>query len=261
MNRERLKRHILPALVLSVSLWPFLSDVGGAQDRTQAGSEQTLMSWQSPAKLRHLLGGEKGSLTIGAKGIKFWPSKGPSMEWAFQDVQTFRLSAHSLTIETYRNRKRHLPGIERYRFDLGQAVPPSIAAELAREVQRPSQNVVPYSSLQGIVVAAHHKTLTGGTNGVLRLSDDGIAYVTSSGADSRSWRWADLQTVSNPDPWHFFVFGYRDTYEFDLKGKISRQTFNHISDEIWAHNESELRGDPAALAPGTHRNDGRRKDE
>ena len=154
-----------------------------------------------------------------------------------------------------------MPGVARYRFDLNQAIPPPIAAELTRGVLRPSQNTVPYPSLQGTLISVHHRTLTGGTNGVLRLRDDGIDYVTSSGADSRSWRWADLQTVSNSDPWHLFVFGYRDTYEFDLKEEISRKMFNRISDEIWTHNESELRSDPTAPTPSIPRNDGWRKDE
>jgi len=112
-----------------------------------------------------------------------------------------------------------------------------------------------------MIIAAHHRTLTHGTNGVLRFRGDGIDYVTSTAGDSRSWRWADLETVSNPDPWHLFVFGYRDTYAFDLKQQISRKMLNHISDEIWAHNQNELKAAPEALTPGTTGHNGRRGDE
>jgi hypothetical protein len=263
MNRERLKRLALSFPVLFASLCFYLqgTSVGHAQGRDQVASEKPFIVWHSPAKLRHIVGSEKGDLSIGANGIEFRATKGTTERWAFLDVQTFHLSPRRLAIETYQNRKRRLPGVERYRFDLGQTVPPSVASELAQEVQRPSQNAVPNASLQGIVIAAHHRTLAGGTNGVLRFGDNGIDYVTNSGVDSRSWRWADLQTVSNPDPWHLFVFGYRDTYAFDLKQQISRKMLNDVSDEIWAHNQSELRNGPAALAPGTPRNDGRRGDE
>ncbi|HUZ95961.1 MAG TPA: hypothetical protein VMU57_13720, partial [Edaphobacter sp.] len=106
---------------------------------------------------------------------------------------------------------RHLPGVERFRFHLDRAVPPEVAAELARDAQRPSQNAVPNPASQGIVIPAHHRTLTGGTNGTLRFRDGGIDYVTNAAGDSRSWRWADLQTLSNPDPYHLLIFGYRDT--------------------------------------------------
>jgi hypothetical protein len=263
MNRELLKRLALPVLVLFANLWFSLQGtcVGHAQGLHQADSEKSFTAWQSPGKLHHIVGSEEGDLSISAAGIEFKARNRSTLNWAFPDVQTFRISPCHLALETYQNRKRHLPGVSRYRFDLDQTVPPLVAAELAREVQRPSQNAVPNPSSQGTVIAAHHRTLARSTNGILRFRDDGIDYVTSSGADSRSWRWADLQTVSNPDPWHLFVFGYRDIYAFDLKQQISRKMLNDISDEIWAHNESELRDNPAALAPGAPRNDGRRGDD
>ncbi|HUY82342.1 MAG TPA: hypothetical protein VMU92_11515 [Acidobacteriaceae bacterium] len=263
MHRERLKRLVLPVLVLFASLWFSFQGtcVAHAQGLHQADSEKSFIAWQSPGKLHHIVGGEEGTLSISPAGIEFKARNGSTLNWAFQDVQTFRISPRRLALETYQNRKWHLPGVTRYRFDLDQAVPPRVAAELAREVQRPSQNAVPYTQSQGMIIAAHHRTLTHGTNGVLRFRGDGIDYVTSTAGDSRSWRWADLETVSNPDPWHLFVFGYRDTYAFDLKQQISRKMLNHISDEIWAHNQNELKAAPEALTPGTTGHNGRRGDE
>jgi hypothetical protein len=126
--------------------------------------------------------------------------------------------------------------MQRFRFDLDQAVPPEIAAELSLKIQRPSQNAVPDPALQGVVIPAHHRTLTGGTNGALRLSDGGIDYVTGVRGDSRSWRWDDLQTLSDPDPFHLLVFGYRDTYTFDLKEPLSRSLFYRMVNALDAHN-------------------------
>ena len=131
-----------------------------------------------------------------------------------------------------------MPGIERYSFRLAETVPPEVASELAQEVQRPSKNSVPNPASEGIFIAAHHRTLTGGTNGILRFRNDGIDYVTSIAGDSRSWRWADLQTLSDPDPYHLFVFGYRDTYTFDLKAPLSRKLLDWATDQIFTHNES-----------------------
>ncbi len=240
MNRKRLKRRVFFGLVLSASLWFCLqaTGVGLAQDSSQAGSERSSIAWQTPATLRHIVGKEKGDLRISANGIEFQGRNGSTLKWAFLDVQTFRLSPRGLTIETYQNRKRHMPGVERYRFQLSEAVPPEVAAELAHEVQRPSKNAVPSPASQGIVISAHHRTLTGGSNGILRFRDDGIDYVSSTAGDSRSWRWADLETVSNPDPYHLFLFGYRDTYTFDLKTPIPRDLFERATDAIYAHNES-----------------------
>ena len=264
MNRIRWKTHLLPTLMLFTSLCFFLPGAGAqaAQDRQQAaGAEKPVAVWQSPAKLRRMAGGEKGDVIIGLSGIKFQTRKGRTLHWSFLDIQAFSLSPHSLTIKTYQDRKKHLPGIERFRFHLDRAVPPEVAAELAGEVQRPSQNAVPNPSTQGIVVPAHHRTRIGGTNGELRFREGGIDYVTRAGTDSRSWRWTDLQTVSQPDPYHLFVFGYRDTYTFDLKKPLPRSLFNHVTDEIWTHNGSEGSGDPVAPTPGTMVNGRRRGDE
>ncbi len=264
MNRIRLKWRVLPALVLFASLCSFLPGAGAetAQDPQQtAGAEQTIVPWQSPTKLRRMVGSEKGDVVLDVHGIEFRPRRGHTLHWSLLDIQTFFLSPHSLTIKTYQDRKKHLPGIEQFRFHLDRAVPPEVAAELAGEVQRPSQNAVPNPSTQGIVVPAHHRTRIGGTNGELRFREGGIDYVTRAGTDSRSWRWTDLQTVSQPDPYHLFVFGYRDTYTFDLKKPLPRSLFNHVTDEIWTHNGSEGSGDPVAPTPGTMVNGRRRGDE
>ena len=250
MNRERLKVCLLFLLALSATLWLCLPGAFAerVQDCSQAGTEQRFMPWQSPAKLHRIVGSEKGDVRIGEDGIEFQPRKGNALKWRFLDIQTFTLSSHSLVIKTYQDRKKHLPGMQRYRLKLDQAVPPAVASELAQEVRRPSQNEVPEPATRCIVIIpAHHRTSTGGTNGVLRFRDDGIDYVTSIAGDSRSWRWADLETVSEADPYHLLVFGYRDSYTFDLKKQLSRSLFNHVSDEIWAHSESEMRDGSVAL--------------
>jgi len=200
---------------------------------------QTVLSWTSPAKLHHVIGQEKGDLKITGEGIEFRSLKGRTVSWNYLEVQTFLLSPQTLVIETYQNRKHHLPGMQRFRFDLDQAVSAKIAAELARKIQRPSQNEVPDPESQGVVILAHHRTPTGGTNGSLRFSDGGIEYVTDVRGDSRSWRWADLQTLSDPDPFHLLVFGYRDTFTFDLKAPLSQALFYRLVDAIDAHNASE----------------------
>jgi hypothetical protein len=227
--------------MLAASLSPCLPAQSAeiAQDRQQTASERSSPFWQSPAKLHHAVGSEKGDLLVGANGLEFRSGKGQTLKLPYLEVQTFHFSPHSLVIETYQNRKMHLPGIERLRFDVAEAVFPEIAAELAREVQRPSQNAVPNPTAQGIVIPAHHRSLTGGTNGILRFRDGGIDYVTGTPDDSRSWRWADLQTLSSTDPYHLLVFGCRDTYSFDLKELLPQSLYYRLVDEIDAQSATE----------------------
>jgi hypothetical protein len=75
---------------------------------------------------------------------------------------------------------------------------------------------------------------SGGSNGTLRLKDTGIDYVTESGRDSRTWRWADIQTIANPNPYELRVTGYRETVEFDLKKPLARVVFEQMWDRLYA---------------------------
>jgi len=234
MNRMPLKWQVWPVLVLAASLSPCLPAQSAeiVQDRQQAASERPSPFWQSPAKLRRAVGSEKGDLLVGANGIEFRSGKGQTLKLSYLEMQTFHLSPHSLVIETYQNRRKHMPGVERLRFEMTESVSPQVAADLAKEVQRPSQNAVPDPAAQGIVIPAHHRSLAGGTNGILRFRDGGIDYVTGAPDDSRSWRWADLQTLSSPDPYHLLAFGYRDTYSFDLKELLPQSLYYRLVDEI-----------------------------
>ena len=244
MNRKRLKLYAWAVLLLSTTFSPYLLGAGAqlARSRDQTTSEVGIVPWQSPAKLHQMVGKEHGDLILDGEGIEFRSHQGRTVKLPFLEVQTFLLSQHRLVIETYQNRARHLPGMARYRFDLEQAMPPQVAAELARKVKRPSQNAVPYVDLQAYAIPAHHRTGTGGTNGTLRFRDGGIDYVTESTGDSRSWRWADLQTLSDPDPYHLLVFGYHDNYTFDLKEPLPQSLYYGLVDALDLKNATDSGG-------------------
>ena len=122
-----------------------------------------------------------------------------------------------------------------YRFAVNTSIPASVAAELAQRVNKPVQNGDPDPiATTCLTVPAHHGTRFGGTNGTLRFRDDGIDYVTPGGQDSRSWRWADVQTLANPTPYQLRVGGYLETFEFELKQPMSADLFDRLWDHIYA---------------------------
>lgn len=231
------------ALITTVAFAGLSVTVRAAQQPGSAndGGNTIAGRWETAAREHRTLPGTKvhGILAIGEKGVEFRSEGGREQKWGLTEIRTAFIAPHRLIVETYVNRSLHRPGEQRYEFDLTQAVPPSIAAELAAGIARPSQNAVTDSGVPAIAaIPAHHRALSGGTNGVLRFHKDGIDYVTPSKEDSRSWRWADLQTLSDPDPYHLFIFGYRDTYTFDLKTPLPRGLFDRAADEIYAHNQS-----------------------
>jgi hypothetical protein len=219
-------------------------------------------AWESPARLRHgVIGGTAGTLRADSKGVEFVPMKGASKRWTFTEIKDLDLQRHRVVLIGYDNREWHLPGTQRFDLELKKEITPAVAASLTEEMARPVRNRVPDPDAPSItVIAVRRSDHFGGSNGFLRIRQQGIDYVTAEPGQSRSWRWLDLQTLSNPDPYHFFVFGYRDNYSFDLKETLSREQFNHLSDEIWTHNESEMKGSPVPFPPSAT-TDGGRKDE
>ena len=195
--------------------------------------------WQSPARMRKFIGSRPGTLKIDSAGIEFQPSKGTKYRWPYVEIKTFDLSSNTLILLGYQNKSLHRPGTKSFRINLADPVPPTVAAELARQVAKPTRNGDPDPKLESSasIPARHHRNF-GGSNGTLRFSEGGIDYVTTA-RDARSWRWADLETLSNPDPYRLLVFSYRDAYRFDLKVPLSQALFNHLTDEINSHNASE----------------------
>jgi hypothetical protein len=195
------------------------------------------LDWESQARLHRGLGSSRGTLTLSQDGVLFRPTAGATLHWPFLEIQTFDLlSPRRLVITGYENRSWHEHGERKYRFDLSVAMPPNIAAELARRVAKPARNADPDPTATSFAtVPARHRTLAGGTNGTLHFGPDGIDYLTTNGQGGRSWHWSDIQTLAEPDPFQLRVNSYRETFTFELKQPMSRELFDRLWDEIYAH--------------------------
>ena len=214
---------------------------------TPSGSEEAAgsLNWKAPARLRRRFSKTSGTLVVDAHGVSFQPDKGSALHWSFAEIETLFLGSRKLSVKTYVPRGRLLPGTSEVRFELGSNMPASVAAELVARVKRPSRNSEPLELRPAFaLLPAHHSSRWGGgSNGVLRFHNEGIDYVSRIVKDSRSWRWGDIQTLSNPDAYHLTVFGYLETYSFDLKEPLKQRTYDGLNDEVYRHHE-ELRETP-----------------
>ena len=191
-------------------------------------------NWQTTAKWhRSLNKALPGTLVIDSDGIEFQSAK-LKQRWAFIDIHTFDVDSHDLTLWTYQRRHWHEPGERPFRFTLVEAIPPGVAAQLSQRVKKPVRNSLPVSELKPVAeIPAHRRTFFGGSNGILRFKDDGIDYVTGQGQDSRTWRWSDIQTIANPNPYELRVTAYREVVEFDLKEALPRALFERMWDQLY----------------------------
>jgi hypothetical protein len=237
---RKTRAFLLPAIAVTLGA---ISMSAQAQQLTEGPQDHPAMAsfhWESPAQIHRadLLPGDHGTLFIDQTGIEFRATKEHSLRWTFGEIRAVFIAPHRLVVETYLNRSLHRPGVRKYRFDVTQILPPDVAENVAEAVGRPSQNADPKADAPAFAkIPVRHRKFASGTNGVLLFRQDGIEYVTASREDSRSWRWADLQTLSDPDPYHLFVFGFRDTYTFDLKAPLSRKLLDWAADQIFMHNE------------------------
>jgi hypothetical protein len=208
------------------------------------------VKWQSPARWHQLFNKETdGSLILDDGGVEFRSPKF-SHRWPYEEISTFELSntpaptagrkkrphdVQELIVTGYENRHWHEPGERRFRFTLAEAMPPAIAGELTGRVGRPAINGNSDSNQPVIAeLPAHRRERFGGSNGQLRFRTGGIDYVTADGRDGRSWRWSDIQTLANPDPYELRVTAYREIVEFDLKKPLSRELFGKLWDRLYA---------------------------
>lgn len=201
----------------------------------QGLSSAQAQEWETAAKWhRTLQKAEPGTLLLEADGVEFRSAK-LSRHWKYVDVHTFDLSQRRLILFTYENRRWHEPGERPFRFTLSEPMPPEVAAQFTARVGKPVRNGAPTTTAgTSSEIPAHHRMWSGGSNGVLRLKDTGVDYVTEDGRDSQTWRWADIQTIANPNPYELRIMGYREIAEFDLKQPISRQLFETMWDHLYA---------------------------
>ncbi len=57
---------------------------------------------------------------------------------------------------------------------------------------------------------------------------------------SHSWRWADIETIARPDPYHFSVQGCREPFVFELRKPTSRKLFNQFWDDVYGQGLTDL---------------------
>jgi hypothetical protein len=212
-----------------------LGAVSGILALRAAENPTSSETWQSAAQWHRLLRKPvPGTLLVGQDGLEF-RSGVFTGHWAYAEIHTFDLSACDLTLTTYEDRHWHEPGERRYHFSLSEPMPSGIAATLTARVGKPVRNDVPGETAASFAeIPAHLRARFGGSNGTLRLKDDGIDYVTQDGRDRRSWRWADIQTIANPNPYELRVTAYREIAEFELKRPLPRAQFERLWDRLYA---------------------------
>ncbi len=184
-------------------------------------------------RLKHLHGGETGTLTVSADSIVF-PAH--SLQWKYADIEQLSLSATELRILTYEDRKWQLGRDREYVFD---RLPEGLAHQLyplfASTLDQRFVAALPDTDVHALWRMA---AKLGRTQGGLIVAEDRIVYQTSASGESRTWRFADIDSVSTGGLFDLSITTLERSgwwhagpteFHFELKEALQEDRYN----ELW----------------------------
>ena len=181
-------------------------------------------------ELDRMIGHRDGELIITDRGVEYHAKREKeSRLWTYADIKLVEiLSPTQLRIRTYKDRKLYLGKDESVTFKIvaGQ-LNHNISKFLRGRTTRPFVTSFVDESEQTSIaeIPVKHSHRFGGCEGVLKVYADKLEYESTTGHNSRSWRWMDIRSVGRPDIYRFEV----ETFEPQI-GASSR-SFNFVLKE------------------------------
>ena len=187
----------------------------------------------------HLRGGGSGTLTITDAGVSFREAgkhEDHSRDWRWTDIQQLLMSSDELRILTYEDQKWRLGRDREYVFD---AIPKDLAAgvmPIAREhLGERFVEAVPQKIAGVWQGEARLQKKFSGVDGTLVASADQITFQAKRPEDSRTWRFADIDSISSSGPYDLTITTYerarlsradRSDFHFQLKQRLPEDRYN-----------------------------------
>ena len=205
-----------------------------------SGAQAGVAPTPQPHELSVKGAGSRGTLVFTSGTVEFKAAEaGKARTWLYQDLQQIRIeSPKKIALETFEDQSRWRLGADRtvtFEVTRGEITAETVAFLLAHVARPVGTSIMPGNLGDAVArVPAKHRRFGRGSQGTLALHSTGLAYVADPQADSRFWRFADLQSVLRSSPFELLVTAYEGgalrTYAFDLKAPIPQDAF----DALWA---------------------------
>ena len=183
---------------------------------------------QFTVRHEHLRKGCAGTMTVDETGVSFTGAKKHVWSWKYEDIQQLRLTPESVYILTYKDSKLRLgkdreynftgkiPAEELYTF-LKNRMDQRLVAAVGQAIGLPTWSL-PVKHLRPIV----------GTEGTLAFTADAIVYSTPAKAESRTWRYSDIESVASSGPFQLTITTLEKGFNFQLKQPITEARYNQL---------------------------------
>ena len=200
-----------------------------------ASAAQAGEAFRFPVVRDKFLRDESGQLTIDDEGITYRSDNGKiSLEFAYVDILKVNLSRPDvIRLQTYDRLKRKLTRNRTYKFRLKEDVADSrVARFLIQCLERPLVGDYELAGESPGGIPVYHRHRLRGCHGVLRITEEGIRFLSDKPKDSRSWLYRDLETIGSSNPFSLRVRSYVETYTFDLKDRVPEETYRLVWQRI-----------------------------
>jgi hypothetical protein len=205
--------------------------------------------WHGHSRPPHVKkAGKMGTLTITDAGVSFAetyrdgrkPKHPHAWRWDYQDIQQLKIASKSLTVLTYKDNKWKLGADREYQFDLLADKTFEDAYQLlkGRLDQRLVAAIPDHLSSTLWEIPVKHLRRVRGDEGVLRVGPDTIVYQSADKAESRTWRYEDIENISSSGPFDLTIttferakthYGSLKGFNFELKQRLEEARYN----ELW----------------------------
>jgi len=183
---------------------------------------------QFKVRHEHLRKGCAGTMTVDETGVSFTGAKKHAWSWKYEDIQQLRLSSESIYILTYKDSKLRLGKDREYNF-IGKIPAEELYPLLKdRMDQRFVAAVGQVSDLPSWSLPAKHLRPIVGSEGTLSFTADAIVYSTAVRAESRTWRYSDIDTIASSGPFQLTITTLEKTFNFQLKQPITEARYNNL---------------------------------
>jgi hypothetical protein len=177
---------------------------------------------------------QPGDLRINTKGITFQSRDGKTtITIPIGDLREADVAdPHALRFGTYEVLKWKPMERREYTFRAQLDAPvEELARFLTERVHHPVVGYYPEGS--HFQVAAYHRRMLNGTNGILKIGEASIQFVSDKPADSRTWLYRDVETIGRPDSFRFRVTTNRETYVLELKDNLPEAVYEFAWSKVY----------------------------
>jgi len=224
--------------------------------RSEKAAGLFMMLWLAPVlgaqqefgyevRHEHLRKGCTGTLRIDERGVSYQEiskkkKKHPhSWEWRYQDIQQLEIGPEEVRVLTYQDNQWKLGADREYRFRAPAGAGFERAYGLLKD--RLDQRLVAALADSDVVplwqIPAKRLGRISGSQGMLIVGRDRIAYRTEQKGESRTWRYNDIENISSSGPFQLTVTSYERArshygslkgFNFQLKEPLSEDRYNDL---------------------------------